>query len=60
MCGFYLNELLLRLLPRDDPHDALDFYAEALALLLIGRRAGADPEKLREAAARRARVCSAA
>src|SRR5262245_61996144 len=20
MCGFYLNELLLRLLPRDDPH----------------------------------------
>ena len=23
MCGFYLNELLLRLLPRDDPHEAL-------------------------------------
>jgi len=23
MCGFYLNELLLRLLPREDPHDAL-------------------------------------
>jgi DNA repair protein RecO (recombination protein O) len=23
ICGFYLNELLLRLLPRDDPHDRL-------------------------------------
>jgi DNA repair protein RecO (recombination protein O) len=32
MCGFYLNELLLRLLPRDDPHEALfDAYGEALA-----------------------------
>jgi DNA repair protein RecO (recombination protein O) len=32
MCGFYVNELLLRLLPRDDPHEALfDTYAEALA-----------------------------
>jgi DNA repair protein RecO (recombination protein O) len=26
MCGFYLNELLLKLLPREDPHPAL--YAE--------------------------------
>jgi DNA repair protein RecO (recombination protein O) len=34
MCGFYLNELLLRLLPRDDPHEALfDTYGEALARL---------------------------
>ena len=34
MCGFYLNELLLRLLPRDDPHEALfDAYEEALARL---------------------------
>jgi DNA repair protein RecO (recombination protein O) len=34
MCGFYLNELLLRLLPRDDPHEALfDGYGEALARL---------------------------
>jgi len=34
MCGFYLNELLLRLLPRDDPHEALyDAYALALARL---------------------------
>ena len=31
MCGFYLSELLLRLLPRDDPHESLfDAYAEAL------------------------------
>jgi DNA repair protein RecO (recombination protein O) len=31
MCGFYLNELLLRLLPRDDPHEALfDAYAATL------------------------------
>jgi DNA repair protein RecO (recombination protein O) len=34
MCGFYLNELLLRLLPRDDPHEALfDAYAGSLAQL---------------------------
>ncbi len=32
MCGFYLNELVLRLLPRDDAHEALfDHYAEALS-----------------------------
>jgi DNA repair protein RecO (recombination protein O) len=32
MCGFYVNELLLRLLPRDDPHESLfDVYARALA-----------------------------
>src|SRR5205807_3793149 len=34
MCGFYLNELLLRLLPREDPHDALFLrYQEGLARL---------------------------
>jgi DNA repair protein RecO (recombination protein O) len=34
MCGFYLNELLLRLLPREDPHEALfDAYAAALSSL---------------------------
>ncbi len=34
MCGFYLNELLLRLLPREDPHDALFArYHEALQQL---------------------------
>jgi DNA repair protein RecO (recombination protein O) len=37
MCGFYLNELLLRLLPREDAHDALfDAYGEALASLSTG------------------------
>jgi DNA repair protein RecO (recombination protein O) len=36
-CGFYLNELLLRLLPREDPHDALfDCYAAALEALARG------------------------
>lgn len=34
ICGFYLNELLLRLLPREDPHERLfDAYTEALAQL---------------------------
>jgi len=34
MCGFYLNELLLRLLPRDDPHESLfDTYASSLKAL---------------------------
>jgi len=38
MCGFYLNELLLRLLPRDDPHELLfDHYQEALARLSSGQ-----------------------
>jgi DNA repair protein RecO (recombination protein O) len=37
MCGFYLNELLLRLLPRDDPHERLfDAYGEALRQLARG------------------------
>jgi len=34
LAGYYLNELLLRLLMRDDPHPALfDHYAAALAVL---------------------------
>ena len=34
LCAFYLNELLVRLLPRDDPHPALfDGYAHALVSL---------------------------
>ena len=37
LCGFYLNELLLQLLPRDDPHEALfDDYAEAVARARAG------------------------
>jgi DNA repair protein RecO (recombination protein O) len=34
MCGFYINELLLRLLPRDDAHEALfDAYGTTIARL---------------------------
>lgn len=34
MCGFYLNELLLKLLPLDDPHEALfDAYVATLGEL---------------------------
>lgn len=37
LLGYYLNELLIRLLPREDPHAALfDAYAEALAALAAG------------------------
>src|SRR3954462_891114 len=42
MCGFYVNELLLRLLPRDDPHEALfDFYDASLSHLSQGAGQGA-------------------
>jgi len=38
LCGFYLNELLLRLLPREDPHEVLfDHYAAALTRLATER-----------------------
>jgi len=34
VCGFYMNELLLRLLPREDPHEALfAYYAQTLQAL---------------------------
>ncbi len=34
LCGFYLNELLLKLLARDDPHEALfDYYQATLGEL---------------------------
>lgn len=37
MCGFYINELLLRLLPREDAHEHLfDAYAGAVARLAAG------------------------
>ena len=37
MCGFYLNELLMRLVPREDPHELLfDAYAAGLARLAAG------------------------
>ena len=36
MCGFYLNELLLRLLAREDAHEALfDYYDDALLRLAV-------------------------
>ena len=37
LCGFYLNELLVKLLARDDPHeDLFDAYLRAVACLGIG------------------------
>lgn len=40
ICGFYVNELLLKLLHRDDPHDALfDAYAVTLQALHDAARA---------------------
>ncbi len=41
ICGFYVNELLLRLLPREDPHERLfDAYTVCIARL-AGREAQA-------------------
>ena len=38
MCGFYLNELMIRLLPRDEPHTELfHFYHETILSLSEGR-----------------------
>lgn len=38
LCGYYLNELLLRLVPREDPHPGLfDAYAQTLACLAAGQ-----------------------
>ena len=40
LCGYYLNELLLKLLQRDDPHEALfDAYADALTRLATSANA---------------------
>ncbi len=42
ICGFYLNELMLKLLPREDPHEQLfEAYATALAQLPDDRDHGA-------------------
>jgi len=36
MCGFYLNELLLNLTARDDPHESLfDYYRQTLQRLVL-------------------------
>ena len=38
ICGFYLNELLLRLLPREDAHEALfDYYQTTIKTLAKGQ-----------------------
>ncbi|MGH8688012.1 MAG: DNA repair protein RecO [Burkholderiales bacterium] len=40
ICGFYMNELLLRLLPREDPHEGLfDAYGRILERLAAGEEA---------------------
>ena len=37
VCGFYMNELLLRLLPREDPHEKLfEYYSESISQLSSG------------------------
>ena len=48
LCGFYLNELLLKLLPKEDPHAALwNDYAVALQALTGDSRAPAQATTLR-------------
>ncbi|MGZ8156306.1 MAG: DNA repair protein RecO [Burkholderiales bacterium] len=42
MCGFYLNELIMRLLPRDDPHERLYLGYEA-TLRRLAADADAEP-----------------
>lgn len=43
MCGFYLNELLLRLLPREDPHEQLfAYYQDTLKSLAKSASLAAD------------------
>jgi DNA repair protein RecO (recombination protein O) len=48
LCGFYLNELLLKLLAREDPHPALwSEYASALRALTADAKAPAQAATLR-------------
>ena len=48
LAAFYLNELLLKLLPREDAHPALwDAYEQALTALAAGEGAGAQAVILR-------------
>jgi DNA repair protein RecO (recombination protein O) len=48
LCAFYLNELLLKLLPREDSHPALfDRYESALGALTAERGAAAQAATLR-------------
>ena len=60
MCGFYLNELLLKLVPREDPHEGLYLAYEA-ALQLAQRSAPClDAAPLRKGTAARGRLRVAA
>lgn len=44
LAGFYLNELLLRLLARDDPHpDLFDIYRQAVLMLAQGGEGAVTP-----------------
>ena len=48
LCGFYINELLLKLLAREDPHpDLFDDYAAALQALVNEATAAAQAAALR-------------
>lgn len=50
LLGYYLNELLLKLLPREDAHPALyDAYAEALAALAHGATETAELRRFEKA-----------
>jgi DNA repair protein RecO (recombination protein O) len=53
MAGYYLNELLMRLLARDDPHPALfDAYALTVHIIALEYRKEAAGEKVFEVALR--------
>ncbi|MDK2124239.1 DNA repair protein RecO [Parachitinimonas caeni] len=44
MCGFYLNELLIKLLPREDPHpEIFDAYEKAIKALARGASSELEP-----------------
>ena len=50
LLGYYLNELLIRLLPREDPHTLLfDAYADALAALARGTTETAELRRFEKA-----------
>jgi DNA repair protein RecO (recombination protein O) len=50
LLGYYLNELLLKLLPREDAHAALyDAYADALGALARGAAAAAELRRFEKA-----------
>ncbi len=61
MCGFYLNELLLNLLARDDPHEQLfDYYRATLYRLAQRSRPCRDAALFRKAPAAGTGLCAAA